>query len=71
MSDPDGLLGAVADTLVPGVRIEDDGALRAALAPVARAVAAGGPGSSSDLERPSASRWSASCSADRRAAAAA
>jgi hypothetical protein len=39
------LLDAVADTLVPGVRIEDDGTLRAALAPVARAVEACGPGS--------------------------
>jgi choline dehydrogenase-like flavoprotein len=40
-----GLVGAVADTLVPGVVIEDDGALRAALAPVARAVEARRPGS--------------------------
>ena len=40
-----GLLGAVADTLVPGARIEDDGALTAALAPVARAVEARRPGS--------------------------
>ena len=39
------LLGAVADALVPGVVIEDDGALRAALAPVARAVDARRPGS--------------------------
>ena len=41
----DSLLGAVADTLVPGARIEDDGALTAALAPVARAVEARRPGS--------------------------
>ena len=41
----DSLLGAVADTLTPGVRIEDDGALTAALAPVARAVEARRPGS--------------------------
>ena len=41
----DSLLGAVADTLMPGVRIEDDGALTAALAPVARAVEARRPGS--------------------------
>ena len=40
-----GLLGAVADALMPGVVIEDDGALRAALAPVARAVEARRPGS--------------------------
>ena len=40
-----GLLGAVADALMPGVLIEDDGALRAALAPVARAVEARRPGS--------------------------
>ena len=40
-----GLLGMVADTLVPGVVIEDDGALRAALAPVARAAEAHRPGS--------------------------
>ena len=39
-----GLLEAVADTLVPGVRIGDDGTLRAALAPVARAVEARRPG---------------------------
>ena len=38
------LLAAVADTLVPGVRIEDDGALRDALAPVARAAEARSPG---------------------------
>jgi len=38
-----GLLAAVADTLFPGVRIEDDGALRTALAPVARAVHARRP----------------------------
>ena len=41
----DSLLGAVADTLVPGARIEDDGALTAALAPVARATEARRPGS--------------------------
>jgi choline dehydrogenase-like flavoprotein len=41
----DGLLGAVADTLMPGVAVADDGALRAALAPVARAVEARRPGS--------------------------
>jgi choline dehydrogenase-like flavoprotein len=40
-----GLLGAVADTLMPGVLIDDDGALRTALAPVARAVEACRPGS--------------------------
>ena len=40
---PDGLLAAVADTLVPGTPIEDDAALRAALAPVARAAAAQQP----------------------------
>ena len=40
-----GLLGAVADALMPGVVIEDDGTLRAALAPVARAVEARRPGS--------------------------
>jgi choline dehydrogenase-like flavoprotein len=39
------LLDAVADTLVPGVRIEDDGALRTELAPIARAVEARRPGS--------------------------
>lgn len=44
MTAPDDLLGAVADALVPGVVIEDDGALRAALAPVARAVEARRPG---------------------------
>ena len=38
------LLSAVADTLMPGVVIEDDGTLRAALAPVARAVEARRPG---------------------------
>ena len=39
MSVPgDTLLAAVADTLMPGVRVADDGALRTALAPVARAV---------------------------------
>ena len=36
------LLDAIADTLVPGVRIDDDGTLRAALAPVARAAEARG-----------------------------
>jgi len=41
----DGLLGAVADALMPGVVVADDGALRAALAPVARAVEARRPGS--------------------------
>ena len=40
-----GLLGAVADTLMPGVLIEDDGTLRAALAPVVRAIEARRPGS--------------------------
>jgi choline dehydrogenase-like flavoprotein len=40
-----GLPAAVADTLMPGVLIEDDGALGAALAPVARAVADRRPGS--------------------------
>jgi choline dehydrogenase-like flavoprotein len=40
-----GLLGAVADTLIPGVVIEDDGALRTALAPVACAAEARRPGS--------------------------
>ena len=44
MSDPDGLLAAVADTLVPGASVADDGALRAGLAPVARALASRGPG---------------------------
>ena len=39
------LLGAVADALMPGVVIEDDGTLRGALAPVARAVEARRPGS--------------------------
>src|SRR5829696_1883611 len=39
------LLNAVAATLVPGVRMEDDGALRTALAPVARAIEARRPGS--------------------------
>src|SRR2546423_7521954 len=39
------LLAAVADTLVPGVTIEDDGALRAELAPFARAVEPRRPGS--------------------------
>ena len=39
------LLNAVAETLMPGVVIEDDGTLRAALAPVARAVEARRPGS--------------------------
>ena len=39
------LLAAVADTLVPGVTIEDDGALRAELAPFARTVEARRPGS--------------------------
>ncbi len=38
------VLAAVADTLFPGVRIEDDGTLRSALAPVARAVEARRPG---------------------------
>jgi choline dehydrogenase-like flavoprotein len=42
---PDGLLGAIADTLMPGVVIEDDAALRTALAPVARAAEARRPGS--------------------------
>ena len=36
--EPSDLLAAVADTLVPGVAIDDDAGLRAALAPVARAV---------------------------------
>ena len=46
MADPSaGLLGAVADSLMPGVVLEDDAALRAALAPVARAVDARRPGS--------------------------
>ncbi|MEO8690418.1 MAG: FAD-binding protein, partial [Solirubrobacteraceae bacterium] len=44
MTAPDDLLSAVADALVPGVVIEDDGALRAALAPVARTVEARRPG---------------------------
>ncbi len=39
------LLAAVSDTLVPGVAVEDDAGLRAALAPVARAVQARRPGS--------------------------
>jgi choline dehydrogenase-like flavoprotein len=39
------LLAAVADTLVPGVIIEEDGALRAELAPFARAVEARRPDS--------------------------
>jgi choline dehydrogenase-like flavoprotein len=39
------LLAAVADTLVPGVRIDDDATLRTALAPVARAADARRPGS--------------------------
>src|SRR4051812_9839590 len=43
-ADRDGLLAALADTLVPGAVVEDDAALRAALAPVARAVAARRPG---------------------------
>jgi hypothetical protein len=38
------LLAAVADTLVPAVRIEDDGTPRTALAPVARAAEARSPG---------------------------
>jgi choline dehydrogenase-like flavoprotein len=37
------LLAALADTLFPGVAIPDDGALRAALAPVARAIHARRP----------------------------
>lgn len=37
------LLAAVADTLVPAVRIEDDGTPRTAPAPVARAAKARGP----------------------------
>src|SRR4051812_20917326 len=45
------LLAAVADTLVPGVRLEDDGTLRAALAPVARAVEARGRGDFSAWSR--------------------
>jgi choline dehydrogenase-like flavoprotein len=40
-----GLLAAVADTLVPGVFVEEDGSLRAELAPFARAVNARRPGS--------------------------
>jgi choline dehydrogenase-like flavoprotein len=40
-----GLLAAVADTLFPGVSVEEDGALRADLAPFARAVEARRPGS--------------------------
>src|SRR5688572_8367489 len=46
------LLAAVADTLVPGARIEDDGTLRTALAPVARAVAARGAGEFGAWTRP-------------------
>src|SRR5438128_5542855 len=38
------LLKAVADTLVPGVSVEDDGALRSDLAPFARIVEARRPG---------------------------
>ncbi|MBJ7598050.1 MAG: hypothetical protein DLM67_02810 [Candidatus Nephthysia bennettiae] len=38
------LLSAVADNLVPGVSIEDDGTLRANLAPFARIVGARRPG---------------------------
>jgi choline dehydrogenase-like flavoprotein len=40
-----GLLAAAADTLVPGVSVEEDGSLRADLAPFARAVDARRPGS--------------------------
>jgi choline dehydrogenase-like flavoprotein len=40
-----GLLAAVADTLMPGVRVADDGTLRTILAPVARAAQARRPGS--------------------------
>ena len=43
-SASDSLLTSVADTLVPGVAIADDGTLRAKLAPFARAVAAHRPG---------------------------
>lgn len=39
------LLAAVADTLVPGVRVADDGTLRAALAPIARTIDERRPGS--------------------------
>jgi choline dehydrogenase-like flavoprotein len=39
-----GLLATVADTLVPGARVDDDGALQAALAPVARAAERRRPG---------------------------
>jgi choline dehydrogenase-like flavoprotein len=39
-----GLLAAVADTLVPGARVDDDGPLLDALAPVARAVERRRPG---------------------------
>jgi choline dehydrogenase-like flavoprotein len=48
--ESDDLLAAVADTLVPGVVIEEDGALRADLAPFARAAASRRP----DVEF---SRW--------------
>lgn len=42
--DPHSLLAALADTLVPGTAIEDDGTLCSALAPVARAIDARRPG---------------------------
>ena len=40
----DGVLAAIADTLVPGARVEQDGALRATLAPVAQAAERRRPG---------------------------